>query len=122
MISNSTLLLLSLQAFGAAASVLLLVFAALPAGWTLPACAALAGLTAFGWNGLHMAELARIAPPHLVGEVTSAANLFGFLGSICGPLAFSLVVGWSGSYTLAFLLAAGQLALFALAGLLPRRA
>jgi hypothetical protein len=54
--------------------------------------------------------------------VTSAANLFGFLGSICGPLAFSLVVGWSGSYALAFVLAAGQLALFAMVGLLPRRA
>jgi MFS family permease len=111
------LLLLPVQAFGAVLAVLLLVFAAEPQGWTLPACAALAGLTAFGWNGLHMAELARIAPPHLVGEVTSAANLFGFLGSICGPLAFSLVVGGTGSYTLAFLLAAAQLALFGLVSL-----
>ena len=118
---RAALLLLFLQAFGAAAAVLLLVLAAGPTGWVLPACVALAGLTAFGWNGLHMAELARIAPPHLVGEVTSAANLFGFLGSICGPLAFSLIVGWSGSYTLAFLLAAGQLAAFALAGLIASR-
>ncbi len=46
--------------------------------------------------------------------MTSAANLFGFLGSVCGPLAFTLVVRWTGSYALAFALAAGQLAVFAL--------
>jgi hypothetical protein len=59
-----------------------------------------------------------VAPPRLVGEVTSAASLFGFLGSVCGPLAFTLVVGWSGSYTLAFGLAAGQLAVFGLVTLI----
>ena len=81
------------------------------------------GITAFGWNGVHMAELARVAPPRLLGEVTSAANLFGFLGSVGGPLGFTLVVGWSGSYALAFALAAGQLAVFALVSLaLLRRA
>jgi nitrate/nitrite transporter NarK len=68
-----------------------------------------------------MAELARVAPPRMVGEVTSAANLFGFLGSVCGPIAFTVVVRWTGSYTLAFGLAAGQLAVFALATLAMTR-
>jgi len=31
-------------------------------------------------------ELARLAPDELIGEVTSGANLFGFVGSVCGPL------------------------------------
>lgn len=109
--------LLALQALATALAVLLLVTLAGQDRALLYACAALAGLTAFGWNGLHMAELARIAPPHLVGEVTSAANLFGFLGSICGPLAFAAIVGWTGSYTLAFLLAAAQVAVLGLASL-----
>jgi sugar phosphate permease len=118
---RSTLTLLALQALATALALVLLVTLAGDSRALLYACAALAGLTAFGWNGLHMAELARIAPPQLVGEVTSAANLFGFLGSIGGPLAFALVVGWTGSYTLAFLLAAAQVALLGLVCLAAAR-
>jgi MFS family permease len=118
---RSTLTLLALQALATALALVLLVTLAGESRALLYACAALAGLTAFGWNGLHMAELARIAPPQLVGEVTSAANLFGFLGSIGGPLAFALVVGWTGSYTLAFLLAAAQVALLGLVCLAAAR-
>lgn len=113
-IAGRALPLLTAQALASAAAVLLLVTAAGQGGWALYGCVAAAGITAFGWNGVHMAELARLAPPQLVGEVTSAANLFGFLGSVCGPLAFTLVVSWSGSYALAFALAAGQLAAFGL--------
>jgi MFS family permease len=118
---RSTLTLLALQALATALALVLLITLAGDSRALLYACAALAGLTAFGWNGLHMAELARIAPPQLVGEVTSAANLFGFLGSIGGPLAFALVVGWTGSYTLAFLLAAAQVALLGLVCLAAAR-
>jgi len=122
-VAGRALALLTAQAIAASASVLLLVTVAGDGGWALYACVAAAGITAFGWNGVHMAELARVAPPRLVGEVTSAANLFGFLGSVGGPLGFTLVVGWSGSYALAFALAAGQLAVFALVSLaLLRRA
>ncbi|MXP64199.1 MFS transporter [Roseomonas sp. M0104] len=90
---------------------------ALPS-WALYFCAALVGFTAIGWNGVHIAELARVAPAGLVSDVTSAASLFGFLGSICGPLAFTALVGWSGSYAAAFLAAAGQLAAFGLLSVL----
>ncbi len=120
-IAGRALLLLTAQALASAVAVLLLVTAASQGGWALYACVAAAGATAFGWNGVHMAELARVAPARLVGEVTSAANLFGFLGSVCGPLAFTLVVRSSGSYALAFALAAAQLAVFALVTLALRR-
>ncbi|UFN48812.1 MFS transporter [Roseomonas sp. OT10] len=106
---------LAWQAMASAVAVVLLVFAADQASWALHACAALAGATAIGWNGVHMAELARVAPLPLVSDVTSAATLFGFVGSICGPLAFSLLVSWTGSYDLAFLVVAAQLAGFGIA-------
>jgi MFS family permease len=108
---------LAFQAVASALAVGLLVAVGDQGSWTLYSCAALVGATAIGWNGVHMAELARLAPPHLVSDVTSAANLFGFIGSICGPLAFTLLVSWSGSYGLAFLLVAAQLACFGLASM-----
>ena len=115
--AGGALQLLTAQALAAALAVLALVSVADQGAWALHLCVAAAGLCGFGWVGVHMAELARVAPPRLVGEVTSAANLFGFLGSVCGPIAFTVVVRWTGSYTLAFGLAAGQLAVFALATL-----
>lgn len=101
---------LGLQAIASALAVALLVAAGGQGGWVLHGCAALVGFTAIGWNGVHMAELARVAPLPLVSSVTSASSLFGFMGSICGPLLFTLLVGWSGGYALAFHLMAAQLA------------
>ncbi|RKK01774.1 MFS transporter [Pseudoroseomonas wenyumeiae] len=112
---------LAWQAVASALAVALLVLASGHAPWALYGCAALVGFVAIGWNGVHMAELARIAPLHLVSDVTSAASLFGFVGSICGPLVFTLLVSWSGSYTLAFLLVAAQLAGFGLVSLISLR-
>ena len=63
-----------------------------------------------GWNGVHMAELARVSPPALIGDVTSGASLFGFVGSICGPLAFAVIANRTGSFDWPFLMVAGQLA------------
>ncbi|ONG53065.1 hypothetical protein BKE38_13600 [Pseudoroseomonas deserti] len=103
---------LALQALASAAAVALLLVAGSAGGLALYACAALVGFTAIGWNGVHIAELARVAPLPLVSDVTSAASLFGFLGSIGGPLAFAGLVRWTGSYEIAFLSAALQLALF----------
>jgi len=106
---------LVVQAVVSALAVALLIKAGGSGPWALYGCAALVGFTAIGWNGVHIAELARVAPSALVSDVTSAASLFGFVGSICGPLAFAALVGWSGSYAVAFLAVAGQLAAFGLA-------
>lgn len=107
--------MLALQAVASAVAVALLVLAGDHGPWALYVCAGLVGFIAIGWNGVHIAELARVAPLHLVSDVTSAASLFGFVGSICGPLLFALLVAWSGSYGLAFLVMAGQLVLCGLA-------
>jgi MFS family permease len=106
---------LAIQAVASALAVCLLMTASSLGPWALYTSAALAGFVAIGWNGVHIAELARVAPIELVSDITSAASLFGFCGSILGPLAFALLVGWSGSYAVAFLAVAAQLAGFGLA-------
>ncbi|GAU82729.1 MFS permease [Bosea sp. BIWAKO-01] len=108
------LLLLSLLALGAGSAIMLLVSSTTASPWMVYGCMALVGATSMGWNGVHMAELARVAPPTLIGDVTSGASLFGFVGSICGPLIFAIVASRTGSFEWPFMLVAGQLAAFGL--------
>lgn len=60
------------------------------------------GATAIGWNGVFLAETARLAPPGQVGATTAAA---GFVFGACmlvGPPLFSAMVQASGGYGLGF--------------------
>lgn len=104
------LLLLCLLALAASAALVLLVWSAGAPAWTVYVCVSFVGATSLGWNGIYMAELARLAPPAAIGEVTSAANLFGFLGSVCGPLAFAVLASATGGFNWPYLIVAGQLA------------
>lgn len=101
---------LGVQAIISALSVVLLVGAGNQAPWILYILAGLVGFTAIGWNGVHIAELARVAPLHLVSSVTSASSLFGFVASVCGPLLFMAVVTGGGGYEAAFHVMSAQLA------------
>lgn len=49
----------------------------------------LVGLSASGWNGVMMAEIARIAGPARAGAVTGAALMFGYAGLAIAPIAFA---------------------------------
>jgi MFS family permease len=111
---------LGVQAVVSSAAVFLLVTAGDHGQWALYGCASFVGFTAIGWNGVHIAELARVAPLHLVSSVTSASSLFGFVGSVFGPLLFSLLVS-VGGYDLAFYAMAVQLACFGLICLIAGR-
>jgi hypothetical protein len=44
------------------------------------------GVTASGWNGVFLAEVARLAPEGRVAEATGAVLVPGFLGLVLGPL------------------------------------
>lgn len=68
------------------------------------------GATAVAWNGVFMAEIARLAPAGLVSSVTGAFMVHAFLGIMIGPAAFTGLYGWVGSYS-------GTFQLFALASL-----
>jgi MFS family permease len=107
---------LTVQAYVAA--VLVAAFGCLPASASLLMVATLAGAVGFvaaSWNGIVMAEVARLAPLEKVAVATAGSTVFLFLGYVAGPAAFSALVTMTGSWRLAFLLTAGQLAVFAAA-------
>jgi MFS family permease len=90
---------------GAAAAGALLAGAFAPAWpiWSIHAAAIVMGFTATSWNGLYLAEVARVAPPGRIGEATSGATFLAFIGYVLGPVAFAALVAATGSYRIAFL-------------------
>jgi len=71
--------------------------------WAVMAVAAAMGLTAVGWNGVYLAEVARVVPQARVGAATGGVLLFTFMGIAVGPASFGAIVATTGSYPAAFL-------------------
>lgn len=65
------------------------------------------GATAIGWNGVFLAEVARMAGPARAGELTGATAVFTYAGPMLGPSLFSLLLLVSGSYGFAFVVMGG---------------
>lgn len=70
--------------------------------WLLFGYAALFGATAVGWNGVFLAEVARIAPEGRTSEATGGCLFFTYLGVVLTPLLFNGVLALTGAYTTAF--------------------
>jgi len=80
--------------------------AGVSAAWPLPAvilASALFGASAVGWNGVYLAEVARLAPPGQVGAVTGGTQFLTFIGALTAPPVFGFVVGLAGGYGKAYL-------------------
>jgi MFS family permease len=60
------------------------------------------GATAIGWNGVYLAEVARVAKPELAGMATGGSLFFTFAGILIGLPVFSVIAEKSGSYPLGF--------------------
>ena len=76
-------------ALGFAMSLCAAVMALAGPSWSWPLLLGVAfafGVTASGWNGVFLSEVARLAPEGRVGEATGAVLMFGFAGLIVGPL------------------------------------
>jgi predicted MFS family arabinose efflux permease len=71
------------------------------------------GASAVGWNGLFLAEVARLSPPGKVSVATSGAMVWNFAGILIGPALFALIYRFNGSYAFTF----GLLSVFAVGGL-----
>jgi MFS family permease len=74
-------------------------------GWSAPATiAVLAGFGGclIGWNGLYMAEAARVSGPAKVGIATGGLMMFNFTGVIVAPATFGLIAKWQGSTAATF--------------------
>jgi MFS family permease len=102
---------LSIHGLCAAALATLWVLAGAGADWRLAFPLAIAcGFTSASWNGIFLAEVARVAPPDRVAEASSGAILLCFLGYLTAPTAFAFAVTQTGSWRLPYLIACGLLA------------
>jgi MFS family permease len=64
------------------------------------------GACAAGWNGVALAEIARLAPPGLAGAATGAVMAITYGGVVVGPLLFAGLATLAGTTTYAFAAAA----------------
>jgi len=70
--------------------------------WLLMIYASAFGATAVGWNGVFLAEVARLAPEGRASAATGGALFFTFLGVVVTPLLFNAVLALAGSYAIAY--------------------
>jgi MFS family permease len=64
------------------------------------------GATAIGWNGVYLAQVARLAPPGKAGDATGGSLVFTFGGVLFGPPAFAFLVENGVAYASAFVIVA----------------
>jgi MFS family permease len=62
------------------------------------------GATAVGWNGVYLAEIARLAPQGRIAIVTGGTQFFTFFGALFGPPVFGAIASSSGRYGTGFVL------------------
>lgn len=90
---------------GAAAGGLVLAFAGPATPGALVILAGIVmGATAVGWNGVMLAEAARIAPQGQVGAATAALSFAFAITMMIAPPAFTGLVALTGGYTAGFLM------------------
>lgn len=117
----ATRLLIILGIWGMA---MVLVISTMDADWPLwivMTVSAISGFAVASWNGVYLAEVARLAPEGKIGDVTSGSTFFTFMGYVIGPAVFATIVEQTGSYHTGFVAFAG-LPLIAVAVLLVERA
>lgn len=75
-----------------------------PASWHPAVYGALVlfGISAVGWNGVFMAEIARMAPHGRTGSATGGVLVPTFFGVMIGPPIYTAVFGVTGAYTTTF--------------------
>jgi MFS family permease len=64
------------------------------------------GASAIGWNGVYLAEVARLAPPGMAGVATGGTLAFTFSGAVLGPFCFGLLSEQFGAYRGAYVVLA----------------
>lgn len=74
--------------------------------WAVTLTAILWGMSAVGWNGVFLAEIARLAPKGKVAGMTSGVQAFFFAGSVFGAPLFGAGVGALGGFGSCYLLLA----------------
>lgn len=83
-----------------------LSFAVIGPGWPVTivgAATIIGGATAIGWNGVYLAEVARLAPKGMAGTVTGGTLFLTYFGVVIGPPVFSLALVVTGGFPVPFL-------------------
>jgi MFS family permease len=60
------------------------------------------GASAIGWNGVFMAEVARLAPADRIGSATGGVMVTTYAGVLVGPVSFAGAFALTGHYTITF--------------------
>jgi len=104
-----------LAGIGCIAALGALVTTQVTPAWPMPALIVLFvlfGVAGVGWNGVYMAELARLSPQGRIGSTTGASLAITFAGVMVGPSVLATIHASLGSYTTTF----GLLIFVSLAG------
>lgn len=97
-LGNGLGVLLSVTALSAASALSTgLLFVAGP--WAAYLVLPVFGFAAIGWNGLYLAEVARLSPRGMIGSSTGGSLVFTFAGVLAGPPAFALAYRMTGAFT-----------------------
>lgn len=94
-----------------------LLTAAFTQSWPMAlvvAVSMLFGATAIGWNGVYLAEVARLAPAGSAGQYTGGTLFFTYFGVVAGPPLFAGVTHLSQSMASGYLLFGALMLLIAL--------
>jgi nitrate/nitrite transporter NarK len=81
------------------------VVAAIAPGWPFWAVTLLGlvvGTTSTSWNGVYLAEIARLAPAGRIGDATAGSTILTFGGYLVAPILFAIAVPVVGSYGACF--------------------
>ena len=96
---------LTLLALGGCGFATMLFVAGIGPGWPLAAVIGVgiaAGFAATSWNGVYLAEIARLAPSARVSEATAGSTFFVFIAYFVAPVMFSTAISVAGSYRASF--------------------
>ena len=88
--------------------------------WPLAALgllAGVAGVTVTSWNGVQMAEIARLSPKGQIAEASAGATIVIFVGYVLSPVLFAALLSATGRWDIGFV----AVALATLLGLLGLR-
>ena len=101
-IGNGSLTLIIIAVISVGAALATAMLTPSTPDWIIFAVLIVFGLSAVGWNGVFMAEIARIAPTGMVGSATGGVMVAVFIGVMSGPLIFNQIYGFLGTYTASF--------------------
>jgi predicted MFS family arabinose efflux permease len=96
---------------GAAMAVAAAATALFDPDWSLAAIVAVSilfGMTAVGWNGVFLAEVAHVAPPGGVGALTGTMSSLAFFGLMTGPPVFGVLIKATQGYFSGFMAVAAM--------------